>query len=420
MKKSIKITKKTIFFWLVFIVIFCSHDTILFGTNADSRFLAIRKAIPFLLIACLLVTRRVIRIRKIDLCKVLFVLILPIISCFVNRENLNNYIYRAAIMLAAILFVLVGDKHEFHIAYDRILYFLSIWSIATYVMMVLLPGIVSKFPSVTNSNGTPFYFLGFSLMNSRLHYGMVRNSSIFREPGVFCVMLTIAMLNEMIILKKMRTKRILVYTAAMVTTYSTAGYIILLLLFLYYLAVDTKARHKGLLITLLAAAALVMATQTDLLSAEGAIFDKFVKGSNSYGSWLARLTSVTSSIQIALQNPVCGIGRYALYDTVLGTAGVYRAVDNTNTILVGFAAYGLMFGLVLTWGCWRFIRKQQRNLLAACYLFVLLLLALSNEDFGQNILFYVLVFEGLCTSWQEGPEHPKTIKELYATKGLSV
>jgi hypothetical protein len=396
MNKTIRLSKNTCYTILVFLAVYCSHDTLLFGTNVDNRFLLIRKAIPFLLLICLILLKPSFRIRKTDLFICLVLLLMPVISCLVNGEDMNNYIYRAAVMGAALLFLLTGEKNAFITVYNKILYFLSIWSIGTYLLMLLLPQVIQLFPTVMNSAGTPYFFTGFSVMNSQLHYGMVRNSSIFREPGVFCVMLTVAMINEMVVLKSLRGKYILVYTAAMITTYSTAGYIILIGLYAYYLLIEKNVKHKGRYIFLGLVALVVIATQTDLLSRDGAIFDKFVKGSNSYGSWLARLRSVTQSIVITLENPMFGIGRYALYDTVLGMTGVYRTVDNTNTILVGFAAYGILFGILLSWGCWRFVRQNCWGILAAVTLFAVLMMAFSNEDLGQNVLFYYIVFDGLC------------------------
>ena len=411
MNKTIRFSKSTLYVALVFLAIYCSHDTLLFGTNVDDRFLLIRKAIPFLLLICLILLKPVFQISRADLPAYLLLLLLPIISCLINSEDMNNYIYRAAIMCAALMLLVTGSKNEFIAVYNKILYFLSIWSLVTYLLMLLLPQIVRMFPTIVNSAGAAHYFMGFSVMNSNLHYGMVRNCGIFREPGVFCVMLTIAMICEMVVLKSLRGKYILVYTAAMITTYSTAGYIILIGLYTYYLLIEKNIQHKGRYICLVLVTLVIIGTQTDLLSRDGAIFDKFVKGSNSYGSWLARLRSVTQSISITLENPIFGIGRYALYDTVLGRTGVYRAVDNTNTILVGFAAYGILFGLLLTWGCWRFVRKNCQGRLAAGTLFIVLLMALSNEDFGQNILFYYIVFDGLChTSKASAPISDKNRK----------
>lgn len=406
MEKTLKITKDSCYFLFVFLLIYCSHDTLLFGTNADNRFILIRKALPFALIAMLLVLQQVYRIRRTDFYLCALVILLPVLSCVANREEANNYIYRAAIMICALLLVLAARERDFYRIYNRILYSLSIWSIATYLLMLLAPGIVARFPAVHNTEGVAYYFLGFSTMNSQLHYGMVRNASLFREPGMFCVMLTLAMVIEIAVLKRFRGRYILVFTAAMVTTFSTAGYIILAVLYLYYLFAVKHAKYKGRYLVMILLAVAVLATQTDLLSMEGAVFDKFVKGSNSYGSWLARLRSLTESVMITLENPLFGIGRYALYDAVLGKTGVYRAVDNTNTILVGFAAYGILFGLVLTWGLWRFARKNSDTLISALWLFLILLLALSNEDLGQNILFYYLVFDGICGIRRAGETAP--------------
>ena len=412
MNRTIRFSKRDIYAALVFLAIYCSHDTLLFGTNADGRFVLIRKAVPFLLLICLLLLNHNFQISKEALCACLVILVLPIASCVVNGEDTNNYIYRAAIMFSALLFLLVGKRNEFMDLFNKILYLLSIWAIASYAIRLILPQLVSLFPRVINTAGQTFYFMGLSNVNRSLHYGMVRSMGIFREPGVFSVMLTIALINEMVVLKKCRFKYVMAYTVAMVTTFSTAGFLILVGIYTYYLLIERKIKHKGWYIFLIFVAVAVIGTQTDLLSKDGAIFDKFVKGSNSYGSWLARVLSITQSISIALDNPLFGIGRYALYDTVLGKTGVYRTVDNTNTILIGFAAYGIVYGVMTLWGCWRFVRKNCPGFIGSAILFLSLMMALSNEDFGQNILYYYIVFDGLNLPFGSEKSYQETNERL--------
>lgn len=83
-----------------------------------------------------------------------------------------------------------------------------------------------------------------------------------------------------------------------------------------------------------------------------------------------------------------------MYDVVLAKDGIYTAVDNTNTIMIGFAAYGIVFGVLLIRGCWKFVRTKRNSIIFAILLFLILFTALSNEDMGQNIIFYFIVFAG--------------------------
>lgn len=419
MNKKIHISKRTVFFLLVFLVIYCSHDTLLFGTNADNRFIAIRKAFPIALTCGMLLLYPKFHISKGGLWKFLLTLLLPFVSCIVNGEEMNNYIYRAFIMAAALLMVRTEDQKFYYQSYNKILYFLSLWSIGSYLVMLVAPGILARFPSVRNTSGATYYFAVFSTVNSSLHYGVFRNSSIFREPGMLATMLTLAILNELLFEKKIRIRYMAAYSVAIVTTYSTAGYVILALLLGYYLLKENRTKYRVPLLFLIFSSILILATQTDILSMDGIIFGKFNSGSSNYGSWAARLGSIATSMLIALDNPLWGIGRYALYDVVLSSyntfyQSVYQVVDNTNTILIGFAAYGLFYGALITWGCWRYVRKRENSILYALYLFVILAMSLSNEDMGQNIAFYYIVFDGLCGSKpaQVSGQTQQTLREM--------
>ncbi len=391
------ITKDKVYFAVMFLIIYCSHDTLMFGTNANNLFITARKIIPFLLGALLfmmdLAERKKYKAKEF-ICGLLF-MALPLLSCAVNHEPWDNYIYRFAIMFCAFLLAMSNYKEKACKYYCSIMVFLSIWSFAVFAIANLLPGLLSRFPTIVNSQGFSYANAIFSVATKSKTYGVMRNHCIFREPGVYVVFLTIAFLFE--ILKgdpKTKTKHIIIFTVAMLTTMSTAGYIILAAIYIYLILCNRDLKHKPAIVITICAAVLVLVTQTSLLQADSAMFSKFDTESNSYGSWFSRLSSLVENLRIAMNNPAFGVGRYSLYDIVLAKDGNYTAVDNTNTIMIGFAAYGIGFGLLLMWGCWKFIRKKRKIIIFDALLFLILFMALSNEDMGQNIIFYFIVLAG--------------------------
>lgn len=393
------VKKEKVYSLIMFIIILFSHDTLLFGTNANNLYVSIRKIVPFILcIALFLLGIAWHRTYKIKLvCIGLLVLSLPIISCIVNREAWDNYIYRFAIMLCALLMILNGYKEQACKDYCSIMRFLSVWSLGVFIIANAFPNLLARFPIITNTQGIRFANALFSVATSSRTYGIMRNQCIFREPGVFVVFLTIAFIIE--ILKgdpKTKTRYIVLFTIAMLTTFSTAGYIVLAALYVYLILLNKELKKKKLVIIIVILVSLIiLITQTDFLKMDSAIFNKFAIGSNSYGSWFARLSSLTENIKIAIKNPIFGVGRYSLYGIVLAENGKYIAVDNTNTILIGLAAYGFLFGILMIIGCWNFIRDKKQVLLFDLFLLIVLLMALSNEDLGQNIMFYFIVFYGI-------------------------
>ncbi len=396
--KSLVITKNKLYYVVMFIIIYCSHDTLLFGTNSNGTVILFRKIIPFLLcgILCVLDYSERRKYKGRELAIGMVVLLLPFFSCVINKEEWDNYIYRFAIMLCALLYAMSVQKEKACRDYNSILMFLSVWSVGVFLVANTIPSILSHLPVIVNTQGIQYANTVFSVATKSLTYGAMRNHCIFREPGVFVVYLTIAYIFEFLNGEpEKKTRHLLVFTIAMLTTMSTAGYIILALIFIYIILVNRDIRYKPLIVLFIIATLMLLITQTDLLKSDSAMFSKFAMGTNSYGSWFSRMSSVSENIRIAMNNPIFGVGRYSLYNIVLAKSGVYVAVDNTNTILIGFAAYGILFGIILLVGCWKFIRRKDCVIIFDIFLLVILLMALSNEDLGQNIIFYYIVFAGL-------------------------
>ena len=385
--------------FITFLMLFCSHDTLLFGTNENETFITIRKLIPFAIVA--MTFPYVFFDRFVDTWKIfgtILLFVIPFVSCIVNNEPYDNYIYRGVIIISAAFFALVFDLKRFFEIYNRIMKYLTVWSCSVWLISLLLPDLIKMLPMISNYESRDYYFALFS--NVSYYNGLSRNLGIFREPGVYVVFLIFAVIGEMLILENKRKRlNIVLYCVGLFTTFSTAGYVLLFALAAYYLFVYHDSIKESIFIIVAIILGFLVAYQFGMLDV---VFEKFSDGTNTYGSWLSRLSSITRNLEIAAENPFFGVGRYALYDITLAVDGAYVADANTNTILIGSAAYGIFFGIVVLFSCLRFVYYIcRKKIFSTIFISLIVLAALSNEDMGQNYVYYLLVFYGLFASFEK-------------------
>ena len=397
MKKTILTFKSITYFLIIFLIVYCSHDTLLFGTNSNNVFIIARKVIPFIILFLLLCVSN-FSFDGAGFIKFIILLLLPILSCIVNKEDFNNYIYRCCLMVDSFFLISIKDKSlKFIKTFNNIITFLCVWSLVFWAISSLAPSFSNYFPKIINSNGNSYPFFVFSSIDEDARYIFAfRNTGIFREPGVFASILCIAILFELSRID-LSFKRFWLYIITMVTTFSTAG-IILAAVFVVYLCFFEKriTTKKRILISsaLFVAALLFFIGGYSYISSTG-IFDKFTQGSDSYGSWYSRLQSVFGNLNIFKNSPVFGIGRYHLYDITLATDGNYVVADNTNTYMINFAAFGFLYGALCIVGTIRYFSFKTKSVVKGLLFSILLFVALSNEDFGQNIVYFYIVVFGL-------------------------
>lgn len=335
--------------------------------------------------------------------------VLPIFSCVVNNESLNNYIYKFFIILSGFVVLKVFSINELVKYFSKYMTFFCAYSLIIMIIYFANSNILRMLPTINNSLGVTYFNALFCLGQFDTILGLMRNFGIFREPGVFAVFINLAILFE-ITREKINIKRLVIFIITLITTFSTAGYIVFALIGTYYFLFK-KDRKKFMYVFWALSITLTLIYFTGFTDYVLIMFSKFHHGSNSYGSFYARLMSIISNIEIGLKNPIFGIGRYHLYDTNLGTMGNYEAIDNTNTLLINFASFGIIYGLLNIFGLFKFSRIYCENsLVKAFFIFIIVFLLLSNEDMNQNVFYYVLIFAG----WGIEPNN----KKFSSRKGL--
>ena len=211
--------------------------------------------------------------------------------------------------------------------------------------------------------------------------------------------LFLAILFQISGLIRQKTKKIIVYIAALLTTLSTTGYIALICLFPLFLLrhKDLKLKNIFLIVALLVVIALIY-QYTDILSSDGVVFEKFYRKSYNDGdSSVSRFASVFCNVKIFLEHPFLGIGLekiaqiFPIYSFEMFGA---TTKSNTNTILFFFAVHGIFFGLLVSYFFLYFAKCLTSKTIES----VVIALALSVVCCGELFYFsgwvYILSFYG--------------------------
>jgi hypothetical protein len=134
---------------------------------------------------------------------------------------------------------------------------------------------------------------------------------------------------------------------------------------------------------------------TDLLNLNGPIFNKFLSEGN--GSVISRFASIKSNLYLAWRSPLFGIGLYNVENNFRELTykiyGMYSD-DNTNSILIAFAAHGIVFGLYCVYGIFKFVKQITRNSIAVIILFIVMILLFFSQNMSYSFMFYIIIAYG--------------------------
>ena len=101
---------------------------------------------------------------------------------------------------------------------------------------------------MVNTSGMSFYNLFIVVIPKIYYYSsiMVRNFGLFREPGVYQMYIILALIIQLFIFSKPNLKITIMYILVLISTFSTTGYIALLLLLGTYMVKRNKNRNDAI------------------------------------------------------------------------------------------------------------------------------------------------------------------------------
>ena len=385
-------------FITVFFLIYCSNDTLLFGTNKDARMVYVATIV--LIIVGILhffdILIKKIEFRPDLLLVALFLCVLSLTTMFINKDfNEEKYLYE--IILIALAFIIITNIQIkcFLQMFFYVVCLLSVWSLVVFVFKDYLVNI--DFPLITNENEYTYKFCGLSFLPIQT---LSRNFGIFREPGVYQIYLNLAIIFGFSI-KKLNVANFLVLAFTVFTTKSTAGYILFAAICVFCLLLscyryEYKEYKKTFISFLLIAfSAVLVGIFFDFYGLRKTISDvilKIVDFDNP--SFISRFEAFFRNILIWLKRPFFGVGFSFLinhYDEVLIPGMINISFHNTNTFLKILSLHGLIYFTFMLVGIYRFcnfLSKEKKGL--AFILCIIVFLMFSNEDMTMNVLLYLM------------------------------
>ena len=397
-----KDVKKRICDLSVLSFLYFSSETVLFGTNeSESMKLVGYIWVVFLLGAlCCWTIYRDIKFNGSSMHLFLLFALLLAGTAITNFDFSIKYIY--ILILCAISFLYSGiiDAKRFKNSYLQVTYLLSLFSLFSTVAYYIAYPIVARFPVVVNSADTKFYFLLLSVVPQKTLYVGYRNYGIFREPGVYSVFLIVAILFELSEYK-LNKRRLLVYVITLITTFSTAGYIVLGIIFVGGVILINKKMKLKILLVVTFLVIFIYAFYSGVLQ------EQIKKLTTRNDSLEARLGAFIINIKMFTNN----VWRFFFgngfsyveknYSVIADSLGIVSA-HNTNTLLKMFSVYGVIFTVLIVGNLIAFFNNNLKlwGLFAAFSFFVVL----CNEDFIVNIIIYLFCFYGRPIKKEKGAE----------------
>lgn len=387
--------------FILYMLLF-SKDTLMFGTNSNTIIKNIGYAISFLL-CILLVAYSVIykvQIEKNSILVAAAFILLAIMTMVANLEFSVKYFYEIMTFITILIVVNILSFDKFVICYCKVMFFLAVFSLITYFISIIFYPALKICPTIVNTNGLKYYSCIFSNIQYKEPYIQNRNYGFAREPGVFGVYLIFALIF-LIGVDKLQIKSKLKYAvtlvAAVVTTFSTAAYITLICVSLFYLVYS----NNGKLSTKIISIAVVLTFTVILLTNDyifNSVFKKLHIKNSSTDSRVNSIIVDTYILFLNAKNVLLGCGYEFIennFQEISFNIGFY-AEANTNTILKQAAVHGIAFGILFLIFLIKSIHVNwaNREKLKTTVLFIIVLLVLSNEDFSFNAFLFSLIFYG--------------------------
>lgn len=386
--------------FLLLVIIFVSDDTLTFGTAKGST-VFVKYAIYAILLA-LLAAKECFDVNVKKSTVYVFVISLSIfLTLFLNVDVTGGYIFQLFVVLLGFLIVRNLQMEDYVRIFNKILCFLCCVSIIVFIVANSFRWLLDYFPVYENVAGVEFINLYIAGVFKDITE--VRNTSIFREPGVYMIYILLGIIFELFYFEKPRLQYVIVFFITLLTTFSTAGILVsVVIVSNYFLSANKRANWLKVSIIL---AFLGLVTYVALNGAITAnLFSKMNKDSSSYVSTLARMASVVVNFFIFTAHPLFGSGltnyvssfetyTYALYGIRLSPDGI-----STNSFMSILATYGLVYGGIVIIAFYRLTKVIVRPRVQRLVLFLAFLLMFSNEDMRYSLFFYSLVFWGLVSA----------------------
>ena len=328
-------------------------------------------------------------------------------STIVNKQDFFVQTKILFALTVAFVYVNAFSRNEIMTAFIKVMFVIAIVSIPLYFISITFPSAIS-FSLTPGSNGRSFYnlFIYGYMLNSN------RNSGLFWEPGAYSTFLNFALfliLNDQGIKIDKKPFKIVVLIAALITTFSTAGYVTFAICLIAFLFDNNISKKQRILLTiaiiLLVGVAFSHYYEKIFLSGNG-VFGKlifyrehadFYANGGTTSSTSVRIFSIIKPLELFIDHPILGVGNSNLQ--IMTQAYTKGAI--TCTFVNWFAINGIFYGIIVLCGYIKLINLSQKKFLVRLICLFFILSAILAEDYSQNALFLGIALLGYKCSYEK-------------------
>lgn len=340
---------------------------------------------------------------KKDFLVILFIFIAWIsINMIISFDTLMNSLF--FIIKFITIFSIVKYCNYKNINLHKSIYivvsFISLYSLIFYISIQIFKiDIPVKYIALKNYMTYRSYFGIFYWIQTININGLniIRNSSIFWEPGMYQIFINYCILY-VFFLKNTVTKidkvNVVILTISMITTTSTTGMMLMIVLYILKLY-SIKSKDKLLILVKIFTSVAVSIVGLYLI-----IY--MLLGKSNTNSMNARLNDLTIPIRLFLQKPIFGWGflNYDIYRELSGNMGNSNGVTTLiyQTGLMGVFMYNIFIIMLI-----RRLRLKAYNIYVIIALLIFILISNMAEPIiysNFTILFLAMGYFGLCNKFE--------------------
>ena len=266
-------------------------------------------------------------------------------------------------------YFIIKNCSNFLHTFLRLLFFLSVVSIFFYLFFLIFPSIeeslfINKhFWDNPTTNEYKKSLIIYNIFREPLFgidalglFGLPRNSGPFWEPGAFGGYLTLGIAFELILYRKM-SRRVLVFLIALITTFSTAGYMAVTVFFLiYFIFLETNKKRKLLIFPAILALSFFLLFNVEFLATKIALQIKGFEEGQIYDTQTdddTRLGSTILDVRDFQRSPIFGTGpsdetRYGKKEVL------FMRTNGLTDLMVRIGILGFLFI------CWMFFHSLKK------------------------------------------------------------
>ena len=333
------------------------------------------------------------------------VFIIPIVlSCLsnLNHSNIINSINLSFVILLAYLCVRKFDVQRLCKSFVILMCVTSAFSLI--LSLLSIAKIDLPLPVFENINGVHYKTIGIASQYEENFIQRSKSMGFFWESGIFASYLLLAIAVECSFEEKASKLRLSLLFAALITTYSTAGLLLVpLALSIGLLKRGGRARaaiSAGLLLIFVITIVNLPVLIAALVNLNPSLFGKLIN--MDAVTRLTRLQSPEICLSLFFENPLFGLGYGEALDSYSFRILSIASIDSlTSTSFFQLAAFGIA-GFAM-WGVtvYSLLGTGRLPLSAALMLVLLFAIILNKEPHTASALTYMLVFSLLALGNQK-------------------